>query len=51
MVNAGLIPATATIDIRAEFWSKVFPNLILHSSIVLQEDGQLAWATRRTVRS
>jgi len=46
MVNAGLIPATATIDIRAEFWSKVFPNLILHSSIVLQEDGQLAWATR-----
>jgi membrane-bound lytic murein transglycosylase MltF len=46
MVNAGLIPATATINIRAEFWSKVFPNLILHSSIVLQEDGQLAWATR-----
>jgi membrane-bound lytic murein transglycosylase MltF len=46
MVNAGLIPATATINIRAEFWSKVFPHLILHSSIVLKEDGQLAWATR-----
>jgi len=46
MVNAGLIPATATINIRAEFWSKVFPNLILHSSIALKEDGQLAWATR-----
>ena len=45
MVNAGLIPATATINIRAEFWSKVFPHLILHSSIVLKEDGQLAWAT------
>jgi membrane-bound lytic murein transglycosylase MltF len=46
MVNAGLIPATATINIRAKFWSKVFPHLILHSSIVLKEDGQLAWATR-----
>jgi len=46
MVNAGLIPATATINIRAEFWSKVFPHLILHSSIVLKEDGQLAWAMR-----
>jgi membrane-bound lytic murein transglycosylase MltF len=46
MVNAGLIPATATINVRAEFWSKVFPNLILHPSLVLKEDGQLAWATR-----
>jgi membrane-bound lytic murein transglycosylase MltF len=46
MVNAGLIPSTATINIRAEFWSKVFPHLTLHPSIVLKEDGQLAWATR-----
>ena len=46
MVNAGLIPATATINIRAEFWSKVFPHLILHSSIILKEDGHLAWAMR-----
>ena len=27
MVNAGLIPATVTINIRAEFWSKVFLHL------------------------
>jgi membrane-bound lytic murein transglycosylase MltF len=47
MVNAGLIPATATINIRAEFWSKVLPHLILHPNIVLKEDGQLAWATRQ----
>jgi membrane-bound lytic murein transglycosylase MltF len=46
MVNAGLIPVTVTINIRAEFWSKVFPHLTLHPSIVLKEDGQLAWATR-----
>ena len=47
MVNAGLIPATATINIRAEFWSKVFPHLTLHPNMVLKEDGQLAWATRQ----
>ena len=46
MVSAGLIPATVTINIRAEFWSKVFPHLTLHPSLVLKEDGQLAWATR-----
>jgi membrane-bound lytic murein transglycosylase MltF len=47
MVNAGLIPATATINSRAEFWSKVFPQLVLHPDVVLKEDGQTAWATRQ----
>ncbi len=47
MVNAGLIPATATINIRAEFWSKIFPHLTLHPNIVLKEKGQLAWVTRQ----
>jgi membrane-bound lytic murein transglycosylase MltF len=47
MVNAGLIPATVTLDGRAEFWSKVLPNLTLHQDIVLKDDGQLAWVTRK----
>jgi membrane-bound lytic murein transglycosylase MltF len=47
MVNAGLIPATVTLDARAEFWSKVFPNLTLHQDIVLKQEGQLAWLTRK----
>ena len=47
MVNAGLLPATVTINIRAEFWSKVLPHLVLHPNIVLKEEGHLAWATRR----
>ncbi len=46
MVNAGLIPATATINIRAEFWSKIFPHLRLQPTVILKEDGELAWATR-----
>jgi membrane-bound lytic murein transglycosylase MltF len=47
MVNAGLIPATATLDQRAQFWSQVFPKLRLHRNIVLQDEGQLAWMTRK----
>jgi membrane-bound lytic murein transglycosylase MltF len=47
MVNAGLIPATVTINIRADFWSKVFPHLTLHPDIVLKEGGRLAFATRK----
>src|ERR1700739_217099 len=46
MVNAGLIPATVTIRVRANFWCKIFTNLIVHPDIVLKEEGQLAWAPR-----
>ena len=47
MVNAGLLPATVTINIRANFWSKVLPNLTVHPDMVLKEEGQLAWVTRQ----
>jgi membrane-bound lytic murein transglycosylase MltF len=47
MVRAGMIPATSTINIRAEFWSKIFPELTLHPNIILKENGQLAFATRK----
>ena len=47
MVNAGLVPSTVTISIRADFWAKVLPHLTLHPNIVLKEEGQLAWATRK----
>jgi membrane-bound lytic murein transglycosylase MltF len=47
MVNAGLIPATVTINERAEFWSNVLPKLTLHPNLVLKEEGQMAFATRK----
>ena len=47
MVSAGLLPATVTINIRADFWSKVFPHLTLYPNIVLKEEGELAWSTRK----
>src|SRR4029077_12260057 len=42
MVNAGLIPASVTFSQRAEFWSQVFPQLIVHQNVVLAREGQLA---------
>jgi membrane-bound lytic murein transglycosylase MltF len=47
MVNAGLIPATVTLSIRANFWAKIFTHLTVHPNIVVKEEGQLAWATRK----
>jgi len=47
MVNAGLIPATVTLNVRAQFWSKVLPGLTLHPDMVLKEEGQLAFAVRK----
>ncbi len=47
MVNAGLIPATVSISIRANFWAQVFTHLTVHPEIVVKKEGQLAWATRK----
>jgi len=47
MVNAGLLPATVTIDLRAQFWAKVFDHLHLCSECALSNEEQLAWAMRK----
>ena len=47
MVNAGLIPATVTINVRALFWAKVLDGLHLCPACVLNDEEQLAWAVRK----
>jgi len=47
MVNAGLLPATVTINVRAQFWAKIFDHLHLCSECVLSNEEQLAWAMRK----
>ena len=47
MVNAGLLPATVTFTQRAQFWSKVFPQMVVHPELVVADNGQLAWVTRK----
>lgn len=46
MLNAGLIPATVSMNFRAELWSQVFPNIVL-SPAVLKDEGQAGWAMRK----
>jgi len=36
-----------TINLRADFWSKVFPHLTLHPDMVLRKEGQQALVTRK----
>ena len=47
MVNAGLIPAVVVDDYLATFWKKIFPDLVVHDSIVLHTGGTLAIAVRK----
>jgi membrane-bound lytic murein transglycosylase MltF len=47
MVNAGLIPATATTASRAKLWSQVLPHLTVHSDLVIDSGEQTAWAVRK----
>jgi membrane-bound lytic murein transglycosylase MltF len=47
MVNARLIPATATTESRAKLWSQVLPRLVVHSDLLLASGEQTALAVRK----
>ena len=47
MVNAGVIPATATTASRAKLWSEVLPRLTVHSDMVIASGEQTALALRK----
>ena len=47
MVNAGLAPITIVDDYLAEFWSKVFTSITVHSDLAVRSGGSLAVAFRK----
>ncbi|HEY7027662.1 MAG TPA: transporter substrate-binding domain-containing protein [Gemmatimonadales bacterium] len=47
MVNAGLIPSIVVDDYLAAFWSKIFPNILVHENVALQTGGSLGIAVRK----
>jgi membrane-bound lytic murein transglycosylase MltF len=47
MVNAGLIPTIVVDDYLAGFWSKVFPNILVHENVALHTGGSLGIAVRK----
>jgi membrane-bound lytic murein transglycosylase MltF len=46
MVNAGLVNVTIVDDYKAEFWSKVFPDITVRDDLIINEGGEIAWVTR-----
>ena len=46
MVNAGLLPATVSVNFRAELWSKVYQNMVVNPA-VLKDEGQIGWVMRK----
>jgi membrane-bound lytic murein transglycosylase MltF len=47
LVNAGMIGITVMDDYKAEFWSQVFPDIVVRHDLVINERGSIAWATRK----
>ena len=47
MVNAGLAPITIVDDYLAEFWSKVFTSITVHTDVTVRSGGNLAVAFRK----
>jgi membrane-bound lytic murein transglycosylase MltF len=47
MVNAELIPATVTTQMRADLWSKVLDNIKPHPELVIAGGVERAWAMRK----
>jgi membrane-bound lytic murein transglycosylase MltF len=46
MVNAGLIPFTASAGFYVKFWKQIFPNIRGHEEVPLLTGGNMAWAIR-----
>ncbi len=47
MVNAGILPATVTLDERANLWASVFPGITVQPKLVVGTEGDLAFAMRK----
>lgn len=47
MVSAGIIDHAVADDYLADFWSRVLPDLKVHSDIVLREGADIAFAVRQ----
>lgn len=47
MVNAGLLETIVVDDHKAELWARIFPDLELHSDIVINSGGRYGWVMRK----
>lgn len=48
LVNAGVIEFTVADEHIAEIWSKVLPGMRVQADIVINDNGNIAWAVRKS---
>ncbi len=47
MVNARMLPAVVVDSYKADFWAKVFDNLVINEDVTVNTGGSIAWAMRK----
>ena len=47
IVNAGIAGMTILDEYKALFWADVFPDIVVHDDLMINEGGSIAWATRQ----
>jgi membrane-bound lytic murein transglycosylase MltF len=47
MANAGLLKVVVVDDVYANFWKQILPDITVHPTVAVREDGDLAWAVRK----
>ena len=47
MVNAGLIHATVVDQYKADYWTKIFPEITVRNDLVVNHGGDIAWVFRK----
>jgi membrane-bound lytic murein transglycosylase MltF len=47
MVNAGLLPWAVVDERKAKMWASLYTSLVLRSDIVIDDEGESAWAFRK----
>ena len=47
MINAGALQATVVDSHKAEFWTKIFDDIVVHKNLKVHEGREIAWAIRK----
>ena len=47
MVSTGLLPWAVVDEHKAKIWGSIFPHLVSHPDLAVNEGGEIAWAMRK----
>jgi membrane-bound lytic murein transglycosylase MltF len=47
MLNTGLLEVMVVDDWKAKMWAQALPKLVVHTDLVLRDNGRIGWAIRK----